>query len=111
MRLGPASVLLGVALALALTAVGQGGCAGRPKCARNSDCTAGYCKDGGCQIDCVDAALDCPKGYVCNAIAKCESPNTTSAGTGAGGASGTGTATTTATGTGGAAQSSVAGTP
>lgn len=41
-------------------------------CKLNSDCLDAYCRDGVCTQDCVDAAKDCPKGYVCNSIAQCE---------------------------------------
>src|SRR5438105_1428067 len=46
MRFG--SLLFGVVVAVAILPVGQGGCAGASKCARNSDCTEGYCKDQRC---------------------------------------------------------------
>ena len=59
--------------ALALVAV-SASCAGDGKCRYNSDCPGAYCDNGACKKDCVDAALDCSRGYICNAIAKCELP-------------------------------------
>lgn len=47
-------------------------CAGRPSCELNSDCNQAYCLDGECVRDCSVAELDCPRGYVCSAIGKCE---------------------------------------
>jgi hypothetical protein len=90
-----------LALSTALVVLGTGlfvgsGCAKNTpfSCALNSDCDGGfYCgKDGQCTRDCVDAAKDCPIGYVCNSIGKCEF--------GAGGAGSTGTGTSTAGGPG-----------
>ncbi|MSP25853.1 MAG: hypothetical protein EXR75_11975 [Myxococcales bacterium] len=85
--------------AFASVALGAG-CAGTPPCERNSDCVAGYCRAGECREDCVDAALDCPTGGVCNGVGKCDY------GPGASGvsatATGSGGASTVTTGVGGA---------
>ena len=61
---------IGVAALLSL----QGACAGPRACERNSDCVNAYCDDGECKKDCVVADVDCPRGWTCNAIAKCEPP-------------------------------------
>jgi hypothetical protein len=111
------------ALALAMAGVGApAGCADRPPCEFNSDCVNEYCDNGTCKHDCVDSALDCPAGKVCNAIGKCAvddgstgggAGTTTGTTTGSGGGAtggaggattttGSGGATTTTTGTGGA---------
>lgn len=58
------------------------------QCNLNSDCLNAYCLDGVCTQDCVDAAKDCPKGYVCNAIAQCEYGGPSSGGAGAQGGEG-----------------------
>ncbi len=73
-------------------------------CERNSDCDAGYCLESKCRRDCVDAALDCPKGYACSAIGKCEF-----GGAGASGASTTGGAAGALAGTGGVTTGGVSG--
>lgn len=75
----------------ALTGAGAlaSACAGSPACERNSDCSEGYCLDGECKVDCVDAELDCPRGYICNIIGKCEFLGS-SGGPGAGGQGGGG---------------------
>ena len=64
-------------------------CASKGDCRYNSDCSGAYCKDGSCQKDCIDAAIDCPSGFVCNAVAQCERPGGPSSdgGTGDGAAS------------------------
>ena len=92
------------------------GCAGTPPCERNSDCLAGYCRDGECRQDCIDSAIDCPTGGSCNSVGKCDygapvgsggGQSTAGPGVGAsstagtGGAS-TGVSTTSSTGSGGA---------
>ncbi len=74
-------------------------------CELNSDCLQGTCVDGECKRECADSELDCPIGYVCSALGRCEYAGTgagtggaTSTGPGAGGgASTTGTGTTTTT--------------
>lgn len=81
---------------LALVGLVQGGCAGIPPCKFNSDCVEGYCFEGRCTKDCVDSALDCPKGYVCNAIAQCEAIGATGAGGSSGSAGATAVAVTSA---------------
>lgn len=80
----------------------QSSCAGPRDCERNSDCVNAYCDDGECKKDCIVAEVDCPRGWTCNVIAKCEPPldggvvdpdagETGSGGTsGAGGTGGTG---------------------
>jgi hypothetical protein len=65
-------VVTGLFVLAGLCAFGQGGCAGTPACERNSDCSEGFCVDGECRKACVDSALDCPKGYVCNLLSQCE---------------------------------------
>ncbi len=92
-------------LSLALAGV-FAGCAGASAddCARNSDCDAGYCLDGKCRQDCVDSEKDCPKGYVCSVVGKCE--------LGAAGTSGAGGAASAGSGgasTGGAGQAGLGG--
>ncbi len=52
----------------------QASCAGPRACERNSDCVNAYCEDGECKKDCVVAEVDCPPGWICNTIAKCEPP-------------------------------------
>ena len=63
-------------LAIALGAVSFGGCAksAPATCDLNSDCEIGqYCgSDGICARDCVSASRDCPMGYSCNSIGKCD---------------------------------------
>jgi hypothetical protein len=61
--------LLALSLAPSVTS-----CAGEAPCRYNSDCTDAYCSNGTCKQDCIDAALDCPRGYICNAVAQCEPP-------------------------------------
>lgn len=67
---GSATTLFLVAIA---TWVASASCASKGPCRYNSDCTAAYCSNGECKKDCVDSALDCPKGSICNAVAQCES--------------------------------------
>ncbi|MBX3188922.1 MAG: hypothetical protein KF819_18020 [Labilithrix sp.] len=67
-RLAAAILGLGVALFSASS------CAGKGDCRYNSDCTGAYCFEGTCKKDCVDATVDCPRGYTCNAVAQCEPP-------------------------------------
>lgn len=67
------SVLLLVPLALSLWGT-VSSCAGQAACEHNSDCYQAYCSNGVCKMDCVDATLDCPHGYICNAVAQCELP-------------------------------------
>ena len=55
-------------------------CASKGDCRYNSDCSAAYCKEGSCTRDCVDAALDCPSGFICNAVAQCEKPGSSTDG-------------------------------
>ncbi len=93
-----AIALVGVLVAAA-AGVTPTGCAGQPACERNSDCINAYCADGECLQDCVDAALDCPKGYVCNAIAQCEYGGGTGPGGAGSGGGATSTGDTTTTGT------------
>ena len=64
---------------IAAVAVWEAGCAGTPPCARNSDCSEGYCLAGECRQNCIDALLDCPSGYVCNVLSQCESGDASSA--------------------------------
>lgn len=76
----------GLALVLALAP----GCA-EPNgvhCDLNSDCVDGYCRDNVCTRDCVDADKDCPKGYVCSDIGKCEFGGQGASGPGGSGAGG-----------------------
>jgi hypothetical protein len=109
--------LLAAAFAFAgLTLLGlaaPAGCAEAKPCKLNSDCAASYCDNGVCKKDCVDAEADCPKGYTCNGIAKCEAPDTSSATTGAGGSGGStssaGGGTTTTVGPGGTTTSATTG--
>ncbi|NOU34270.1 MAG: hypothetical protein HOO96_40785 [Polyangiaceae bacterium] len=72
MRNARAFAVLG--LAMAMFGTGAASCAGPGPCRYNSDCTDSYCADGVCKKDCVDAKYDCPTGYICNLIAKCELP-------------------------------------
>ncbi len=65
------SVACGIAVALLAVA---SSCAGDGRCRYNSDCQGAYCDNGACKKDCVDAALDCPRGFICSAIARCEVP-------------------------------------
>ncbi len=107
-----------LATAAAICAVTLGSaCAGAPACERNSDCVEGYCSDGECLLDCVDAAQDCPIGYVCSTLGQCQF---TGAGGGpagqggsgpggAGGAMGQGAAGQGAAGQGGAGQGGAGG--
>ncbi|AKV01086.1 Tryptophan synthase alpha chain [Labilithrix luteola] len=53
-------------------AVSASSCASEGECRYNSDCLGSYCSDGTCKKDCVDATIDCPRGYVCNGVAQCE---------------------------------------
>ncbi len=88
--------MLGVTprLALALAASGLFGlsifsCATSGEtCELNSDCLQGYCFEGTCTQDCIDAAKDCPKGYLCSSIGRCEFAG--SGGSGAQGGAGSG---------------------
>lgn len=63
-----------LALTLGLGTVLSAACASSDEvsCERNSDCQLAYCLEGTCRQDCVDSALDCPRGYACSAIGKCE---------------------------------------
>ncbi len=81
-------------------------------CELNSDCLRGTCVDGTCQKECADSALDCPIGYVCSDLGRCEyggtggagstttTTSTSMAGSGGAGATTTTTTTTTTTSTG-----------
>ena len=86
------AVMVGVSLlaAAALALGAPSGCAtGAETCHFNSDCPVGYCMNGTCQQNCVDAARDCPPGYTCDQNAQCVPPGsggTSSSGGGAGGA-------------------------
>jgi hypothetical protein len=67
----------GLALLAALYALLSGtlaSCAGEAPCRYNSDCLHAYCSAGTCKVDCVDATLDCPSGYLCNQVAQCQAP-------------------------------------
>ncbi len=58
---------------LALVTLSLWGCAtSGENCELNSDCLEGYCLDNKCTKDCVDAEKDCPKGYTCSSIGRCE---------------------------------------
>src|SRR6185437_7398935 len=103
------ATIVGVALlvAAALAAGAPSGCAsGAQPCQFNSDCPFGYCMNGACQQNCVDAARDCPPGYTCDQNAQCVPPGSGGSGAGTGG---TGTNASTSTGvstsTGGASAS------
>lgn len=102
------SVAAVVVLVLAAAAIGAG-CAesSEASCELNSDCVNAYCRDGACVRDCVDASLDCPKGYTCNAIGQCEFDD--GAGGGASMSTGvSGSASTVASGTSGATSTATA---
>lgn len=102
-----------LALTALVSSAAFAGCAGgnADECSRNSDCDAGYCLDGKCRQDCIDSTKDCPKGYVCSAIGKCEFGGGAGGGAGTAGAAGTsGTSGTAgASGTAGKAGSGTAG--
>jgi hypothetical protein len=68
-RIGTALVASATLLLVAVAS-----CAGQGDCRYNSDCKGAYCSDGACKKDCVDATIDCPRGYLCNAVAQCELP-------------------------------------
>lgn len=69
-KLASALALIGVAASLVAVH-----CAQKGECRFNSDCVGEYCAaDGTCKKDCLDAAIDCPRGYICNAVAQCEPP-------------------------------------
>jgi hypothetical protein len=63
-----------VVIAGAIGAAFTAACASEGECRYNSDCTAAYCSEGVCKKDCIDAAIDCPPGYQCNAVAQCQLP-------------------------------------
>jgi hypothetical protein len=67
-----------VVLGLALLAVSLSGtvssCAGQAACEYNSDCFQSYCSAGVCKKDCINASIDCPRGYICTQTAQCEPP-------------------------------------
>ncbi len=71
-------------------------------CELNSDCLQGTCQEGECVRECAESDLDCPIGYVCSAVGRCEyagAGGAASTSTGQGGAGATGvTAGTSATG-------------
>jgi len=68
-RAALAGLLVTVVVAMAAS------CAGEPPCRFNSDCDDAYCSDGVCKQDCLNASLDCPSGFVCNAVAQCAPPD------------------------------------
>ncbi|RYE95135.1 MAG: hypothetical protein EOO75_00055, partial [Myxococcales bacterium] len=79
-------------------------------CERNSDCDRAYCLEGACRQDCVDSSLDCPRGYACSLIGKCEfDPSQAGAGGTDGGSSGQG-GSSGSSGQGGAGPGGAAGT-
>lgn len=61
------------------------GCARPAACERNSDCNNGYCLEGECKRDCIDAERDCPEGWVCNLNAQCVPLHEGAGGQGGGG--------------------------
>lgn len=78
-RPGPFSVLAAFVFAsLAAAAALPSGCAREAPCSLNSDCADGYCQDGVCKKNCVDAVRDCPAGWTCNVNAQCVPPDGTS---------------------------------
>ena len=67
------SALVAIGVLASLVAVH---CAEKGECRFNSDCVGEYCAaDGTCKKDCLDAAIDCPRGFICNAVAQCEDPS------------------------------------
>ncbi len=91
----PASLTLAATLALLgfAAVAAPAGCAKTIPCQLNSDCSDSYCSDGVCKKDCADAEADCPRGYICDAYARCMPPDgTTTSSTGAGGNGGSGPA-------------------
>lgn len=59
-------------LAISLAALASCAEANESACERNSDCDQAYCLEGKCRRDCVSSDLDCPKGYTCSLIGRCE---------------------------------------
>ena len=79
-----------VLLSAALCALASCAEADESSCERNSDCDRGYCQAGKCRRDCVDSALDCPKGYACSLTGRCEFDGAQAGAAGEAGASGGG---------------------
>lgn len=102
---GPASFIAVVLAAVAGVASLPAGCARGVPCEFNSDCAIGYCDDGACRKDCVDAARDCPGGFVCNDNAQCV-PGSSSSSSGTGGTGGATTTSSSSSGAGGTMTSS-----
>lgn len=93
------SLVRSAAAMLVVSLVALASCAegGESACERNSDCDRGYCQEGKCRRDCVDSTLDCPKGYACSVIGRCEFAGNPAGAGGDGGAAGeSGAAGTTA---------------
>jgi len=90
----PRSVVWSWILALSALAAGTvalpSACAGPKECERNSDCDRSYCSQGECKRDCVMSSVDCPPGFLCNDIGRCESPDGGLPDGSAGGGAGTG---------------------
>jgi len=59
-------------------------------CELNSDCLQGTCIDGECVRECADSELDCPIGYVCTALGRCEYGGSPGAGGGSSSSAGSG---------------------
>jgi hypothetical protein len=72
------AILAALLFTAAFAAAAPSGCAKEVPCQLNSDCVVGYCLDGICQKNCVDATRDCPPGYTCNLNAQCVPGDTTS---------------------------------
>lgn len=124
-RASPRSVVWPWVLTLSALGVGAAvlpsACAGPKECERNSDCDQAYCSQGECKRDCVMSSVDCPPGFLCNAIGRCEAPDGGLPDGSAGGSSGTGGAAgaggvpsqggSAGTSTGGASQGGTGGGP
>lgn len=108
-RIRLAASALACAVILAAAGFAAPACATKTPCQFNSDCVNEYCDNGVCKHDCVDSALDCASGHVCNAIGKCgvdDGSGGSTTGQGGGATTGTGGATT---GGGGAGASGAGG--
>ncbi len=112
--------LLAFAAAAPTSAALPSGCAGPSDCERNSDCDHAYCVQGECKRDCMVASVDCPEGYVCNDIGRCEGPavgdgglpdssSGGSSGAGGGGVAGAGGGASGGSGNAGASQGGAGG--